>query len=283
MTLPGGSSADRAKNWRRFLPRPSYANVVSTIALFLALGGVAFASNVLPALSVGSKQLKPNAVRTGKIANRSITRVKIRKGAIRYAHLNPQLVKKLAARRGPAGPRGQRGAEGPRGEVGPAGAPGADGSVGATGATGAIGPQGDTGVTGPAGVPGVPGHDGVNGPTGATGVTGLIGPIGMDGPTGATGATGPAGTGDLTLIESVNPFSGITPGASFSIWADCPSGMTVVSGGFAGGPGAMQAYQSYPASTDISGTPLDRWRVAVYNPSTISQSGNVSAYALCQD
>ncbi|HMT06199.1 MAG: collagen-like protein [Solirubrobacterales bacterium] len=273
----------------RLIPRLTYANVVSTLALFLALGGVAYATNSLPGQSVGPRQLKDGAVRTGKIANRAVTRVKIRRGAIRYAHLNRKLVRRLSGRRGPQGPQGPRGAVGPVGPAGVAGRDGTDGRDGSTGpigpqgvagATGSTGPAGASGATGATGVTGAAGDDGLDGATGATGVTGIAGPIGMTGP---TGVTGPAGAGDLELVEVVTPYSNLPPGASFALWADCPGSKTVVSGGFAGGPGTTQAYQSYPSSTQIGGTPLDRWRIAVYNPSASNQSGNVSVYALCQD
>ena len=49
--------------------RLSYANVMATIAVFLALGGGAYAAS-LKRNSVGPKQLKPNAV-TGPDANES--------------------------------------------------------------------------------------------------------------------------------------------------------------------------------------------------------------------
>lgn len=42
--------------------RLSYANVVSTLALFVALGGASYAAVELPAHSVGSKQLKARSV-----------------------------------------------------------------------------------------------------------------------------------------------------------------------------------------------------------------------------
>jgi hypothetical protein len=45
----------------------SYANVMATVALFVALGGGAYAATQLPANSVGPKQLKDRAVGTHKI------------------------------------------------------------------------------------------------------------------------------------------------------------------------------------------------------------------------
>ena len=52
---------------KRFLPRLTYANVVSTLCLFLLLGGgAAFAASKLAKNSVGSKQIKKNAITTAK-------------------------------------------------------------------------------------------------------------------------------------------------------------------------------------------------------------------------
>jgi len=51
----------------------SYANVVSTLCLFILLGGVAFAATQLPKNSVGTKQLKKNAVNGAKVADGSLS------------------------------------------------------------------------------------------------------------------------------------------------------------------------------------------------------------------
>lgn len=273
------------------MPRPTYANVVSTLALFIALGGVAYATDTLPGLSVGTEQLKPKAVRTGKIANRAVTRVKIRKGAIRYAHLNPRLLRKLlrgAGARGPAGPRGPAGAKGDAGPAGPVGLPGPTGPAGATGSDGATGPDGATGAdgatgpTGEMGVTGPTGEMGATGPTGPTesGPTGETGPVGATGETGATGPAGDSGLADIQLVEANIPVM-LPPGSSSAAWADCPTGYTILTGGFAGTPGATQAYQSYPTRISGSTGPLNRWRAAFVNPSASSQSGGMIIYAVC--
>ncbi len=57
-------------------PRLSFANVVSVLALFVALGGSAYAFH-LGKNSVGPKQLKKNAVTTAKIKNRAVTAAKL--------------------------------------------------------------------------------------------------------------------------------------------------------------------------------------------------------------
>jgi hypothetical protein len=48
-------------------PRLSYANVVATLALFVALGGASYAAIELPANSVGSRQLRHGSVSTQKL------------------------------------------------------------------------------------------------------------------------------------------------------------------------------------------------------------------------
>ena len=59
--------------------RLTYANVTATLALFLALGGGAYAALKLPANSVGTTQLKKNAVTGPKVKNRSLTAVDVAK------------------------------------------------------------------------------------------------------------------------------------------------------------------------------------------------------------
>lgn len=57
----------------RITSRLSFANVVSVLALFVALGGTAWAATALPPNSVGTKQLKNQAVTTAKIHRGAIT------------------------------------------------------------------------------------------------------------------------------------------------------------------------------------------------------------------
>jgi len=85
------------------LPRTrlTYANVISTLCLFLLLGGGAYAATTLPANSVGARQLRRRAVTPAK--------------------LNPAAVKALSGTAGPEGPRGPKGDNGDRGEPGPQG------------------------------------------------------------------------------------------------------------------------------------------------------------------
>ena len=59
----------------------SYANVCSTLALIVALGGVSWAATVLPRNSVGVAQLKLNAVDTTRVRNGSLATIDLRPGA----------------------------------------------------------------------------------------------------------------------------------------------------------------------------------------------------------
>jgi hypothetical protein len=52
--------------------RPSPATVIAVIALVIALGGTSYAAVTLPRNSVGTAQLKNNAVTSLKVANNSL-------------------------------------------------------------------------------------------------------------------------------------------------------------------------------------------------------------------
>lgn len=73
---------------KRFKKHMTYANVMSTIAVFFAIGGTtAFAASQLAKNSVGSKQLKKNAVTAQKIKKNAVTGVKIKKNAVTGAKI----------------------------------------------------------------------------------------------------------------------------------------------------------------------------------------------------
>lgn len=91
----------------RLRSRLTYANVVSSLALFIALGGTSYAVAKLPKNSVGEPQLRSGAVTSPKIKDGSIT------------------PGDLAAGTAITGPRGPRGEQGPRGADGANGADGA--------------------------------------------------------------------------------------------------------------------------------------------------------------
>jgi hypothetical protein len=74
--------------------RLTYANVVSTLALFLALGGAtAFAVQQLPKKSVGAKQLRPGAVTADKIRKNAVTAPKLKAEAVKEGKLANLAVK----------------------------------------------------------------------------------------------------------------------------------------------------------------------------------------------
>ena len=70
-------------------PRLTYANVMSTLALIIAVGGAsAFAATQLAKNSVGPKQLKKDAVTTAKIKNEAVTAAKVKKGTLTGTEIN---------------------------------------------------------------------------------------------------------------------------------------------------------------------------------------------------
>jgi hypothetical protein len=93
--------------------RLTYANVISTLALLLVVGGgSAYATSQFGKETIGTRALKKEAVTPSKLSQKS-----------------------KAALTGPVGPKGAQGAQGPAGPAGAAGAPGAPGSARAYGET----------------------------------------------------------------------------------------------------------------------------------------------------
>src|SRR4051794_7093329 len=116
--------------------RPTPATVIALIALFVALGGTGYAALKLPKNSVGTKQLKANAVTGAKVKN----------GTLSSDDFGGTL---------------PTGAQGPKGDTGAAGTNGTNGTNGA---------KGDKGDKGDDGTPGTNGT-GTQGPTGPSGST----------------------------------------------------------------------------------------------------------------
>jgi hypothetical protein len=81
---------------KRLRPRLTYANVIATLALFLALGGGAAYAASLGKNTVGTKQLKKNAVTGAKVKDGSLSAGDFIAGQL------------PAGERGPQGPRGGR-------------------------------------------------------------------------------------------------------------------------------------------------------------------------------
>jgi hypothetical protein len=74
------------RDWLR--RRLTYANVVASLALFLALGGVGYAIT-LPSNSVGTAQLKRRAVTNSRLATNSVTARNVVKNTIGTRELGP--------------------------------------------------------------------------------------------------------------------------------------------------------------------------------------------------
>lgn len=115
----------------KFASRMSYANVVATLALFVALGGSSYA-----AIVITGQNVKDNSLTGKDIKNRSLLNEDFKIGALR------------------PGPPGATGLQGAPGATGPQGPPGL------TGSQGGLGPRGDTGAPGTPGAPGAPGVSG---------------------------------------------------------------------------------------------------------------------------
>src|SRR5438445_13012754 len=98
----------------------TYANVVASLALFIALGGGAYAALKLP----------KNSVTTVQVKNRSLLAKDFKRGQLKA------------------------------GRQGPLGLPGGDGAKGATGPAGVTGTQGQQGIKGGQGDQGIPGQAG---------------------------------------------------------------------------------------------------------------------------
>jgi len=58
---------------RRLRGKLTYANVMATVAVFIALGGVSYAALKLPKNSVGTKQIKNGAVTGAKVKAQTLT------------------------------------------------------------------------------------------------------------------------------------------------------------------------------------------------------------------
>jgi hypothetical protein len=83
------------------------SNLISYLALFVALGGTSYAAVKLPTNSVGSKQLRANSVTSGKVKNGTLLARDFKSGQL------------------PAGLQGVQGIQGSKGEKGD---PGQDGA-----------------------------------------------------------------------------------------------------------------------------------------------------------
>jgi hypothetical protein len=95
----------------RIRARLTYANVISTVALFVALGGASYAALKLPANSIGTVQIRSNAVNSAKVQDGSLLGKDFKAGEL------------------PAGRPGANGQPGAPGSAGTNGTNGLDGTA----------------------------------------------------------------------------------------------------------------------------------------------------------
>lgn len=100
--------------FRRFRSHLTYANVMATVAVFVALGGASYAAVKLPRNSVGGAQIRKNAVTGSKVRNSSLTGADVKNGSLTVTDFKGSML-------GPAGPQGVPGPPGRPGDAGPAG------------------------------------------------------------------------------------------------------------------------------------------------------------------
>jgi hypothetical protein len=188
-------------------------HAVAFTALFLLVGGVAYASVGPAGTSAVSKKLYAcvagdhrtlNLTTSGQACPNGQSKVSWDAGSARGA-------------RGPAGKAGARGATGAAGAAGTAGATGAVGPAGAAGAKGADGAPGPQGAPGAKGDDGAAGADGDDGDDGADGAQGPIGPVGPTGP------AGPAEFAEFFALMPPDNAATIAPGTDVSFPQDGPA------------------------------------------------------------
>ena len=109
---------------KRSRGRLTYANVMSTVALMVALGGTSYAAIKLPSNSVGPSQIKPGAVGASDIHADAVTSRTVKNQSLSAADFKRgQLPKGPTGLSGPAGPAGPQGPKGDPGTPGAAGLP----------------------------------------------------------------------------------------------------------------------------------------------------------------
>lgn len=108
--------------------RLTYANVMATLALFLALGGGAYAAITLPRNSVKAKQIAKDAVGASEIKAGAVRSPEVVDGSL--------FAKDFKTGELPEGARGAQGPQGPQGAQGPQGPQGNEGDQGDTGPPG---------------------------------------------------------------------------------------------------------------------------------------------------
>ncbi len=210
----------------------TYANVIATLALFLALGGGAYAATSLPSNSVGAAQLKSAAVTGQKVKSGSLLASNFKAGQLLAGPAGATGPQGIPGETGPRGRsvQGEQGEPGERGPRGENGAPGPEGAQGDEGSQGKRGPQGESGVQGPEGPQGDQGDQGNRGPRGEPGTAGLDGEPGARGPRGPRGEPG-GESGSVDIVTRYGPEVRLGKGPATS-YATCKGDEVPSGGGF---------------------------------------------------
>lgn len=94
----------------RLRQRLSYANVMATLATFIALGGTSYAVVSLPRNSVGGKQIRQGAVGASELRSKAVRSRDIRDRSVALRDISRGARSNLRGQAGPAGPAGPAGA-----------------------------------------------------------------------------------------------------------------------------------------------------------------------------
>src|SRR5258706_6700210 len=89
---------------RRLRKRLTYANVMSSIAVFVVLGGGAYAATTLPKNSVGSKQIKASAVTSSKVKDGALLLKDFKPGQLVAVYTRPPVTPRPPRHPAPARP-----------------------------------------------------------------------------------------------------------------------------------------------------------------------------------
>jgi hypothetical protein len=101
--------------------RLTFANVMASVAVFVALGGASYAAVSIPRNSVGSKQVRPHALKRSDLATGSVGARQLRKRSVTASKVANKGVTKRSLSSWIRGQLRRRAATGPQGPAGPAG------------------------------------------------------------------------------------------------------------------------------------------------------------------
>jgi hypothetical protein len=87
----------------------SYANVMATIAIFVALGGTSYAVTQLPRNSVGATQVRANAIGKSELRSSAVRSKEIRNRSVALRDISLSARTSLRGQPGPVGPQGPPG------------------------------------------------------------------------------------------------------------------------------------------------------------------------------